>query len=59
MSELYLSDKIGLPEIPTEPIRKGFGKGLKQAGDEDMRVVALCADLTESTQMHFFQRSAS
>lgn len=57
MSELYLSDKIGLPEIPTEPIRKGFGKGLKQAGDEDMRVVALCADLTESTQMHFFKEA--
>ena len=57
MSELYLSDKIGLPEIPTEPIRKGFGRGLKQAGDEDMRVVALCADLTESTQMHFFKEA--
>lgn len=57
MSQLYLSDKIGLPEIPTEPIRKGFGRGLKQAGDEDMRVVALCADLTESTQMHFFKEA--
>ncbi len=55
MSELYLSDKIGQDDIPTEPIRKGFGKGLKQAGDDDIRVVALCADLTESTQMHLFR----
>lgn len=57
MSELYLSDKIGQPDVPSEPIRKGFGKGLKQAGDEDLRVVALCADLTESTQMHLFKEA--
>lgn len=57
MSELYLSDKIGHDGIVSEPIRKGFGKGLKQAGDEDVRVVALCADLTESTQMHFFKEA--
>lgn len=57
MNGLYLSDKIGHEDIASEPIRKGFGKGLKQAGDEDMRVVALCADLTESTQMHFFKEA--
>lgn len=37
------------------PIRKGFGEGLLQAGEEDHRVVALCADLTESTMMHLFK----
>ena len=42
-------------ELEMEPIRKGFGRGLKRAGDEDERVVALCADLTESTQMHMFR----
>jgi len=57
MSDLYLSDKIGQADIPTEPIRKGFGRGLKLAGDEDLRVVALCADLTESTQMHIFKEA--
>lgn len=57
MSNLYLSDKISHDDIPTEPIRKGFGRGLKQAGDEDLRVVALCADLTESTQMHVFKEA--
>ena len=37
-----------------EPIRKGFGKGLLDAGKRDQNVVAACADLTESTQMHLF-----
>ncbi len=37
-----------------EPIRKGFGRGLLEAGKRDENVVAACADLTESTQMHLF-----
>lgn len=37
-----------------EPIRKGFGKGLLEAGKADKNVVAACADLTESTNMHLF-----
>jgi transketolase len=37
------------------PIRKGFGQGLLAAGEADKNVVALCADLTESTQMIFFK----
>lgn len=57
MAELYLSDKIGSPDIPTESVRKGFGRGLKQAGEADRRVVALCADLTESTQMQLFKET--
>lgn len=38
-----------------EPIRAGFGRGLKAAGDADDAVVALCADLTDSTQMSLFK----
>lgn len=38
----------------TEPIRKGFGRGLLLAGQRYDNVVAACADLTESTQMHLF-----
>lgn len=38
-----------------EPIRAGFGRGLLAAGQLDPKVVALCADLTESTQMHLFR----
>ena len=37
------------------PIRKGFGEGLVLAAEADDQVVGLCADLTESTQMHLFK----
>lgn len=57
MSELHLSSKIGHEDVPSEPIRKGFGRGLKAAGDNDENVVALCADLTDSTQMSLFKEA--
>jgi transketolase len=37
-----------------EAIRKGFGRGLLEAGKQNENVVAACADLTESTQIHLF-----
>ncbi|MDB5165881.1 MAG: tktA [Candidatus Saccharibacteria bacterium] len=40
-----------------EPIRAGFGRGLKLAGEKNEAIVALCADLTESTQMHLFKEA--
>ncbi len=43
-------------DVEQMPIRKGFGDGLVAAGEADPNVVGLCADLTESTQMHFFQK---
>ena len=36
------------------PTRRGFGEGLAAAGEKHAQVVALCADLTESTQMLLF-----
>lgn len=44
-------------EVEVEPIRAGFGRGLKRAGEQNANVVALCADLTESTQMHLFREA--
>ena len=44
-------------DIQQEPTRAGFGRGLKAAGEADDSVVALCADLTESTQMHLFKEA--
>ena len=44
-------------DIALEPIRAGFGRGLKAAGEANENVVALCADLTESTQMHLFKEA--
>lgn len=51
----YLNPKIFDIDVEKVPIRKGFGQGLLAAGEEDARVVGLCADLTESTQMHLFK----
>lgn len=57
MSEMYLSSKIGHDNVDSEPIRAGFGRGLKLAGDKDNQVVALCADLTDSTKMGDFKQA--
>lgn len=53
MNELHLADLHG--DLAQEPIRKGFGKGLLEAGKRDVNVVAACADLTDSTQMSLFK----
>lgn len=50
-----LNPKLFNDDVEQLPIRKGFGEGLLTAGQSDPRVVALCADLTESTQMHLFK----
>jgi transketolase len=54
MSEIHLVDLNG--KLEAEPIRKGFGKGLLEAGKRDENVVAACADLTDSTQMSLFAK---
>jgi transketolase len=51
-----LNPKIFDKDVEQLPIRKGFGEGLLAAGEADERVVGLCADLTESTQMHLFAK---
>jgi transketolase len=50
-----LNPKIFDENVEQVPIRRGFGEGLKAAGEADRNVVGLCADLTESTQMHLFK----
>ncbi|HVU06176.1 MAG TPA: transketolase C-terminal domain-containing protein [Candidatus Paceibacterota bacterium] len=50
-----LNPKVFDAGVEQAPIRKGFGEGLLAAGERDERVVGLCADLTESTQMHLFK----
>ncbi len=54
MTDFHLAKDL-LKDPVKEPIRAGFGRGLKKAGEVDNRVVALCADLTESVQMHLFR----
>lgn len=41
-------------EVERVPTRFGYGDGLLEAGKRDERVVALSADLTESTRTHQF-----
>ena len=55
MSDMHLVDNILAKDIATEPIRKGFGRGLQKAGEHNENVVAACADLTDSTQMSLFK----
>ena len=53
--DLKLNENLFSDSVEQVPIRKGFGEGLLEAGKLDERVVGLCADLTESTQMHLFR----
>lgn len=54
MSDYTLNDKLFSDTPDVEPTRAGFGRGLKIAGDEDERIVGLCADLAESVKMDAF-----
>ncbi|MEN9622080.1 MAG: hypothetical protein RLZZ67_514 [Candidatus Parcubacteria bacterium] len=54
-SSQKLNPKVFDKDVEQVPIRKGFGIGLLAAGEKNTNVVGLCADLTESTQMHFFR----
>lgn len=54
LQDVHLRTDIFNPDVKQEPIRKGYGEGLLQAGQENEQVVALCADLTESTMTHLF-----
>lgn len=50
----HLDKKICTPEVEKVPNREGYGQGLKEAGEKNKQVVALCADLTESTRTNIF-----
>lgn len=47
--------KIEPSKVEYVAIRQGFGEGLLEAGKENESVVALCADLTESTKVNLFK----
>lgn len=55
MSHFQLNPDILNDDVAQEATRAGFGRGLKAAGEKNEAIVALCADLTESTQMHLFR----
>lgn len=57
MSNFPLNPKVYDDDVEQEPNRVGFGRGLKKAGEKNEAVVALCADLTESTQISVFKEA--
>lgn len=55
-SKLKLSENVlDKSKVEQKTTRLGFGEGLVIAGEEDKNIVALCADLTESTQINLFR----
>ncbi len=50
-----LAEKIFDKDVEQIPTRNGYGEGLLEAGKEDERIVALCADLTDSTRTSLFR----
>jgi len=54
-NKLKLNKEIFAKNVEKVPTRTGFGEGLVFAGESDDKVVALCADLTESTKILAFK----
>ncbi len=54
MHTIYLVDDVRDKDIKKESIRDGFGRGLVEAGKRNAQVVAICADLTDSTKISMF-----
>ena len=52
-----LADNVYSDDVTLEPTRAGYGRGLRAAGEVNENIVGLCADLTESTQMHLFKEA--
>lgn len=55
MNNIFLNLKLFEEDIEQKPSRDGFGEGLVLAAENDPNIVAICADLTESTRMQPFK----
>lgn len=55
-SNASLNPKLFDEDVEQVPSRNGFGEGLVIAGEENPNVVALSADLTESTRIEDFKK---
>jgi len=54
---MHLVDYRNAAAIEQVPTRNGFGEGLIEAGTRDANVIAICADLAESTRMEGFKKA--
>ena len=57
MSDYLINPNVLNDDVAQDTIWGGFGRGLKAAGEANDQVVALCADLTESVQVHIFREA--
>lgn len=55
MTDYALNPHYASEDVTREPNRAGFGRGLLEAGKKNEAIVALCADLTDSTQISVFR----
>ena len=55
--EMHLLDYRNGAELKQLPTRNGFGEGLIEAGNRNKNVLAICADLAESTRMEGFKKA--
>ncbi|HXK37445.1 MAG TPA: transketolase C-terminal domain-containing protein [Candidatus Paceibacterota bacterium] len=56
MQLVPINPKIFDPKVEKFPIRKGYGEGLLAVGELNHRIVAIAADLVESTYTHHFAK---
>ncbi len=54
---MHLVDYRNAAELKLVPTRNGFGEGLIEAGNRNKNVLAICADLAESTRMEGFKKA--
>ncbi len=54
---MHLVDYRSAAELKQLPTRNGFGEGLIEAGTRNKNVLAICADLAESTRMEGFKKA--
>jgi transketolase len=54
---MHLVDYLNAADLKLVPTRNGFGEGLIEAGTRDKNVLAICADLVESTRMEGFKKA--
>lgn len=54
---MKLVDYTEAGALKAVPTRNGFGEGLIEAGDRNRNVLAICADLSESTRMEGFKKA--
>lgn len=54
---MHLVDYADSAAVKQVPTRNGFGEGLVEAGRRDENVIAICADLSESTRMEAFKKT--